>query len=203
MDDSFTTERAAQFRRGQDARRRQIAAERAQLAAAALGAIDREQQQRRLAAAHRLANPIKPRHRDPGAAGKAERVAAALRQQGLDAVGETRRGCDRPPRRASKDPLGQCPVHYIALRRQPQTPPRQARGDIRDQHPVRRDDKAQQSAAILALPGDDAAALRRAGCGSFRGGGHPMRCRAVRRATPSPPKPAPAHRTNGRRRGLP
>ena len=144
----------------QHARRRQIAAARAQLPAPGFGAVDRKQQQRGSAAAHRFADPIEPGHREAGATGKAERVATALRQQGLDAVGETRRSQDRPPRSPRKEPLGQCPIHYIPPRRQPQTPSRQPRGDIRHQRPIGTDDKTQQCAAILARAGDDAAALR-------------------------------------------
>jgi hypothetical protein len=160
MDDPIATERTAQFRRRQDARRRPIAAACAQLPAPGFGAIDRKQQQRGSAAAHRFADPIEPGHREAGATGEAERVATALRQQRLDAVGETRRSQDRPPRSARKEPLRQRPIHYIAPRRQPQTPSRQPCRNIGHECPIGSDDKAQQCAAILARAGDDAAALR-------------------------------------------
>jgi hypothetical protein len=164
MDDPFATERTAQLRRGQDACRGQIASARAQFAAPGFGAIDRKKQQRGSAAAHRFADPIEPGHCEAGATGEAERITTTLRQQGLDAVSETGRGQDRLPRGARKDPLGQCSIHYIPPRRQPQTPSGQPRGDIRHERPIGSDDKAQQRAAILALAGDDAAALWRAGC---------------------------------------
>ena len=118
-------------------RRRQIAPERGELAAPALRAVERKQQQPGPAAARRLAHPLEPGHRQTGPAGETEGIATPPRQQALDAVGKLGRRRDRPSRRPREDPLCHRPFHYIAARRQPQTPSGKPRLDIGHDRAVR------------------------------------------------------------------
>ncbi len=112
-----------------------------------------------LAPPHRLAHPVEPGDGEAGPAGETQRVAAPPRQQALDAVGKLRRHRNRPPRRPREHPLCHRPLHYIAARRQPQTPSGKPRLDIGHDRAVGTHDKAQQRAAVADLAGDDAAAL--------------------------------------------
>ena len=110
---------------------------------------------------YRVANPVEPGNRQAGPSGKPERVDTTPGQQHLKPVREIRRHRYGPPRRAGKGTLRHGAVHYIAARRQPQTPSRQPRLDIGHHGTVRADHKAQKAGAVAHLAGDDAAALRR------------------------------------------
>lgn len=155
-----TPERRTQFRGIHHGRRRQLAPERAQSAAAAFGAIKREQQRPRLTSPHRLGDPLEAGNRAAGAACKAKRFAAAPSQQGLNAVRKIRRHRHHSAGRSCEKPLARRPLHYIALRGQPQTPPRQPSRDIGHQLAVGTGDKAQQAGAFGDCASDDAPPLR-------------------------------------------
>ena len=119
-----------------------------QLAAAAFGAVDRRQQHRCLAAAQSFADPLEPGDRQAGPAGQPDRIDTPLRQQSLDAIGERRRYRHRLPRGAREEPLGHRLFHYIAARRQPQTPSGQPPGDIGHELAAGTDDKTDQNRSV-------------------------------------------------------
>ena len=87
----IATEHRAHLCRGQHGRKRQITPERTNLAAPALGSVQRRQQQRHLSGADRLADLLEPGNGETGPAREPDRIAAALRQQGFDAICKIRR----------------------------------------------------------------------------------------------------------------
>jgi len=92
--------------------------------------------------------------------GQAKRIATPPRQLDFQTIGQVRRRNHRPPRCPRESPLRHRAFHYIPARRQPQTPSRQPRRDIRHHRAVGTNDKPYQRVAVAHLTGDDAAALR-------------------------------------------
>jgi hypothetical protein len=160
MHDPLAAERRTKLFRRQHRDRRQVAPERAQLAAARIGAVERKQQKRGPPASHRLADPVEPGDGKAGAARQAKRIATPPRQLDFQTIGQVRRRNHRPPRCPRESPFRHRPFHYIPARRQPQTPSRQPRRDIRHHRAVGTNDKPYQRVAVAHLTGDDAAALR-------------------------------------------
>ena len=76
----------AHLGRGQHGRNRQVPPERTDLAAPALGAVQCRQQQGRLSGADGFAHLLETGNRETGPARQSDRLAAALRQQRLDAI---------------------------------------------------------------------------------------------------------------------
>ncbi len=153
------TEDRADLRRRQHAGQWQIASDSADLAAPALGPIERRQQQRGLPGSDGLADLLKPGNCETGPARQTDRIAAAARQQPLDAIGQPRRHGNRSSRRTREQPLRHRVFDYIAARRQPQTPAGKLSGGIRDEFSARPDDKAQQRRAVANFTGGDTATL--------------------------------------------
>ncbi len=88
-------------------------------APAALGSVQRCQQQANLSAANGLANLLKTSNGETSASGEPDNIAAAPSKQGFDAICKPGRQSDRPTRRTSKQSLSHRPFEYIAARRQP------------------------------------------------------------------------------------
>ena len=137
--DPVAAERRAQLGRGQHLGARQIPRPaRASLRRPPLGAVQRAQQQGGPPASHRLADPVEPGNRQAGPSGKPERVDNSAGPADASSRSARSGGTDdRPPRRAREKPLRHGALHYIAARRQPQTPSGQPRLDIGHDRPVR------------------------------------------------------------------
>jgi hypothetical protein len=158
--DPLAAKRAAELGRIQHSGRRQFATERRKLVAPAFRAIQRKQQKPGPAPAYRLTDPLETGDSETGPTGEADCIATAPRQEALDTVGKPGRRRNRPSRRPRENPLCHRPLHYIATRRQPQTPSGQPCFDIRHDRTVGTHDKPQQRTAVAHLAGHDAAALR-------------------------------------------
>jgi hypothetical protein len=87
----ITTEDRAHLCRGQHGREWQITPESTDLAAPALRSIQCREQQRGFPSADGVANPLESGNGKPSPARKPDRIAAALRQQRLDAIRQPRR----------------------------------------------------------------------------------------------------------------
>ncbi len=99
-------------------------------------------------------------HRAARAPRETNKVAAALREQGLDTVVQAIIDDNLRPRRPREKTLGHRLSYYIAPRRQPQTPAGQASRHIRDDTVIRCHDETDEFRFRPHIAGDKAAAQR-------------------------------------------
>ena len=123
---------------------RQAGRQRAELAAPIRGAVAASTSTATSPLASAASTLTKPATRLAGAPRQAEKLDATPRQQRLDAIRKPGLDRDRRLRRPREKPLGHGLRHYIAARRQPQTPARQACRRYRARSGRRIDDEAQQ-----------------------------------------------------------
>jgi hypothetical protein len=169
-------EHPAHFSGGQHSSHGQITPKGSNLVARTFGSVQRKEEQGNLSGTRGLGDLLETGKGYASPASKSDCVAAALRQQRLDAIDKSRRHRNWLARGTCKQPFCHRPFEHLAARRQPEASARKVGGHIGHKFTARADDKAQQMRAIAHFTGDDATPprpIRRAlliapsGCGIF------------------------------------